>query len=387
LQEYKESLDPVSVPQPVLANAASGLSSVVSSLSSYNSQPTQWQSYLVPAAGQYTDAVLQGLYLLPPLDQQRAVRAVRDAADAMRETSAAAIRDVRGEVASLADEIKMQSDRVNAVTQEYAQRSAEVATQSQSDLQDLEAAIEQATTKITDQSARLDKALTNHQTAFDTAQSERSERWQGRLEEITGQVEATVTSANDQFHDTRQQQEEQAATVIAAMEALHVQAEDLLEATGRRAITTEYGIYAENERSNAFWWSVFAVVLALIGFGFIVFEIIRLGNDTPSWQATIFKITGSLAMLVVAGYAGKQGAEHRTQERDAKRTQLDINALEPFLSRLPEEQQTELRAQIANRVFARPHQHQKRAGEVMDSDAIGGVIGQALKRFTEQEKP
>ena len=138
---------------------------------------------------------------------------------------------------------------------------------------------------------------------------------------------------------------------MARLAQLQEQAEAVVQNTGRRSITTEYGQYARGERRSAFGWSVAAVVLALGGFTFVVIELHDQNQSGLSWKVTALKLAGSLALLGVAGYAGKQAAEHRSQERDAKRTQLDLNAVEPFLARLPEGKQDDLRADIAERVF------------------------------------
>ena len=68
----------------------------------------------------------------------------------------------------------------------------------------------------------------------------------------------------------------------------------------------------------------------------------------------IFKSTASAAILGAAGFMGREAAGHRREARDAKRTQLDLNAMEPFLANLSPEHAETLRKDIAQRIFHRP---------------------------------
>jgi hypothetical protein len=75
-----------------------------------------------------------------------------------------------------------------------------------------------------------------------------------------------------------------------------------------------------------------------------------LGAQNDSTQFLVSKSTVGLIGLIVAGYAARQAAEHRAEERTAKRLGLDLAALEPFLENV--EDPKELRVDIARRVFA-----------------------------------
>ena len=71
---------------------------------------------------------------------------------------------------------------------------------------------------------------------------------------------------------------------------------------------------------------------------------------------------------------------HREQGRQAKRRQLEINALEPFLSRLPDEQAEALRAKTADRILVQPASESANPSAVTaspDLNDLGTVVGAA----------
>lgn len=51
---------------------------------------------------------------------------------------------------------------------------------------------------------------------------------------------------------------------------------------------------------------------------------------------------------------GREASEHRKEARYAKRTQLDLNALEPFLANMDTDRAHDLREQFAKQIFSRP---------------------------------
>src|SRR5699024_1642817 len=79
---------------------------------------------------------------------------------------------------------------------------------------------------------------------------------------------------------------------------------------------------------------------------------------------SIWKSSVTIVLLAVAGYMGREAGAHRREGRDAKRTQLDLNAFHPFLNLMKEEDATELRKEYAQRECNRPLADEKNRGGV-----------------------
>ena len=72
------------------------------------------------------------------------------------------------------------------------------------------------------------------------------------------------------------------------------------------------------------------------------------------------------SLIVVGGYMAKLSLEHFRVARDAKRVQLDINALEPFIAQFDPDSQQALRSLTAMRVFGRPLTDSGKEGTLFD---------------------
>jgi gas vesicle protein len=212
-------------------------------------------------------------------------------------------------------------------TVEWLHRTVDESTDSVEKLRETIGAEE---TKISEQVKRLDDALNTQNNTFTT----RVEEWK----EKSDGAAASIVAKGDQH--------------LAALIEMEEQSRNLVDATSRHTITAEYGDYAKSQERAAFWWSVGAVASA-IG-GFVYLAIVLAGIHSASVPETIVKATVSSLVVLGAGFMSHESSGHRKEARDARRTQLDLNALDPFLTKLGEDEANDLRREFAQKIFGRP---------------------------------
>lgn len=139
---------------------------------------------------------------------------------------------------------------------------------------------------------------------------------------------------------------------LDALTEMESQSRNLVDATSRHTITAQYGDYAKRQESAASFWSLGAVVAAVGAFAYLAF-LLAFVHDV-SVPETVLKATISSLVVVGAGYMGHEAAGHRRESRDARRLQLDLNALDPFLTKLDEREANDLRREFAQKIFGRP---------------------------------
>ncbi|WP_461169608.1 hypothetical protein [Arthrobacter sp. Z1-15] len=185
-------------------------------------------------------------------------------------------------------------------------------------------------TKIAEQVKRLDEALNNQNNTF----MSRVEEWKQASDRAAASI---LTRGEEQ---------------LAKLDEMEGQSRNLVDATSRHTITAEYGIYARNQERAAFWWSAGAVAAAIGGFLYLSFVLTGVHDATVS--ETIIKATVSSLVVLGAGFMSRESSGHRKEARDARRTQLDLNALDPFLTKLDEDEANDLRREFAQKIFGRP---------------------------------
>lgn len=213
-------------------------------------------------------------------------------------------------------------------------------------IEDLKYTIADEKTAVSAQASRLDTALTTNSTAFTTKMT----AWQESLE--TDRKEAKA-KGEQQLLASQNEAEQH----IGQLEALEEKARNLTEATARHSISAEYGTHAKKLSLAANLWSISAVLLAVGGLIALVFMINGIEDLTPA--EAIWKTSVSALTVAIATYMGREAAGHRKDARDAKRMQLDLNALEPFLANMEEETAQALRERFAKQIFSRPMANSK----------------------------
>ena len=89
------------------------------------------------------------------------------------------------------------------------------------------------------------------------------------------------------------------------------------------------------------------LITALVGYSF--YESINPGFD---WKTALFRLPFTLILSVPAAYLAKESSKHRQQQYNHLQTSLDLKAINPYLSTLPNDDQHRIKSEIANRLFA-----------------------------------
>lgn len=191
------------------------------------------------------------------------------------------------------------------------------------------------------QKTRLDSAL--NQFSTDTVKA---------AAEADSNSKRLMASLQETFDEEMGRLNEEGVERLETLKNYEEQAKKLVDATANSTISADYGGRARQERRSALWWSVGAVAVALIGLGVIAIGMADIHEAAV--PETIWKTSATIVLLAVAGYMGKEAGAHRKEERDAKRAQLDLNAFNPFLTLMDEDDARELRKEFAHRIFNRP---------------------------------
>jgi hypothetical protein len=205
-----------------------------------------------------------------------------------------------------------------------------VVNESTDSVEELRAGIAAEEKKISDQVVRLDEIVNGQSATFSGQLTE----WKKDADKAA----ASIVSSGDQH--------------LASLIEMEEKSRNLVDATSRNTITTEYGTYASRQERAAVLWSMGAVAAAVVGFVYLA--LLLAGIEDATVTEVIAKATVSSLVVLGAGFMTHESSGHRKEARDARRTQLDLNALDPFLTKLDEEEANDLRREFAQKIFGRP---------------------------------
>jgi hypothetical protein len=277
--------------------------------------------------------------------------------------NAAHLRAIKSATYKYQDDVKRALDRLEkdvnylakvaetriATTEAAAEKSTSEATAA---LVELKEQIRLATEGVTGQVTRLDAAITGQASVFTTHLGEWQERSTVASAEAQTALQDRLIKLEEKAKAAMQIDAADAGLALEGMRKLEGEARDMVHATARNTISTQYAQYARRQGVAGTIWSIGAAAIAIFGFIFVTKALANLDSNISTAESML-KSTASLAILGTAAFMAREGAGHRREGRDAKRVQLDLNALEPFISNLGDKAER-IRVETAERIFNRP---------------------------------
>lgn len=249
----------------------------------------------------------------------------------------------------------------------------------------LQTAIEQANTEVQALASRLTELIETQRTSFQAEATSRTQSFDAEIETLREQAKEQATELARLSKEAQDEQSVRADEHLASLADKEDRTRRLLDATSRPAIAGDYGKWSARQAKAASISTVLAVVIGLATAAALLYALDGASND--SLQFTLYKTGISVVGLIIAGYCARQAAEHRREERAAKRLHLDLNALEPFLENVDNPQ--ELRTEIARRIFVpqQPKQQEslprfafRRGLNITETDASSTAPGSCTRQ-------
>lgn len=355
---------------PTLLDAVSNaVANVVTAISTFESTPEV--GYLEQAAT-YSDAVLVALAAMPAPPTDKHGRALAEHAKKFKAVADSIVAELRAEAKAAASEVSELRGAIETGATTYEAQLAEVAER-----------LAATTATVNEQSTRLEAALTAFDAQSTSVLAEMHASFSAAEEARVTEANAAEDAARQAFESASAQATadfaEQGNAAVARLEELKVQAEDLVGVVTSTATAGYFKGVADGEKKTADILRIVAVscvvVVVLLGIW-----IVRSSGDTPdfSWGHLAAKAFLTVPLAALAGYAGSQSGSHRQVERDARHTQLQLSALEPFLLPLEPGEQANVRAQLAAHLFGPRLIVDGNSGDAINVGALAKAIGLAL---------
>jgi len=151
-----------------------------------------------------------------------------------------------------------------------------------------------------------------------------------------------------------------ALEIVGAMEKDRDHAKDVLKIIGNIGVTGNYQKTADAETSMANVWRGITVAFFAVSIGVGVWALAS--THEVDLKLTIARMLFAFLILGATVYTGRESARHRTTADRAKRVELELASLGPFLESLPAEKQSELRAKLTELYFGKEGEaHQVKA--------------------------
>jgi hypothetical protein len=319
------------------------------------SQPPIWnsvQTYFTSPATQYLRDANEGMTVvastvtqLAALSQPRASRDVLKSIEAAHDVFHKKINDIfskfENEIAkntSLLEQLQLQQNALN-------ESQAALKQNVESSFSSWQAAYTDAQTKRAEE--------------FSSSQIERAKKFDETLREWTAKFDTEVkdvsTAHTSKLLTAFEKYRSDVDAMILDMKAKHEAILSIHGLVGTDGVAGGYQKGATDEQKAAnFWRGVSMGALTIAAIWILAkyclgFELTQAGEVNWAQIATAVSLT--VVLVGAAGYAARQSKMHREAEQHMRWFALEVKAIDPFLSSLPDEQQNDIKNQLVQKLF------------------------------------
>lgn len=161
------------------------------------------------------------------------------------------------------------------------------------------------------------------------------------LGKVESEAQATLSKIGEEHQKT-----------VEELEAKRAQIDSILGHASGRVIAGDYEKSAASEKDAADWLRVgslvcMAAIVLMLGYSF--WETAKADFE---WQKSLFRVILAFLISAPAAYLARESTRHRAQQYHHQQTALDLKAIAPYLSSLPEDFQHRIKSEIAGKLFA-----------------------------------
>jgi hypothetical protein len=274
--------------------------------------------------------------------------------DAARALVASAAAEAAAGVTAGAAEAEQQ---MQAAVTDSESRTAVIAAAAEQRMAALSAAVDGYTASLASLTATYNAQFvaeqTTRQAQADTALAEESGKHNAVRAEAQAVNQAALADAQAANQAAMAGWTATAQTSLESLVEKGKDADRLLGAIGERALAGGFGRYADQQRSSADWLRVVAFVFGALAVVSTLAVALAAVNASFEWTMLLRALV-AVPLLFVAGYAAQQSGHHRERERDARRNELELAAIDPYLVSLDPAQRNQIKADLAVKMFAQP---------------------------------
>lgn len=281
------------------------------------------------------------------------VGGLREAAASYRRSAGQLIRGIEEEVEAARARVAELGPEVEAAKTDTAQAGRAATQAIEASAVAAEQRLATVTKAVDAEKARLDALTTEYQRTFTANEAARTSKSD---EAVAGEIDKhqqARTAGEAAFETAVTTLRDEAATTLATLDEQKAQALTLVNATGAIAYSGSFGGYAAQQGKIATVWAIVAVVALVAVALFGGWQVLQLTGGVDSVQL-ILRLVVTIPVFALVALAAQQSGRHRENERRARRLELELAAIDPYLALLDEEQRKEIKAQVASRMFAQP---------------------------------
>ena len=198
----------------------------------------------------------------------------------------------------------------------------------------------------------------DYKSEFDEYKELKDGELDGKIKSIRTEYDTLDENLNEKFEEKIESIDENVSEYIESLEEKKNKASEILQIIGNIGVTGDFQNNAINEKKNADYLRVFALIFMVLAVGGAITIIFLAQAKDFDWQYLLLKLLTTTTLTIPATYAAKESSKHRQMERRYRKMQLELATIDPFIDDLPNDKQIELKTELTSKIFG---------GNILDS--------------------
>lgn len=195
-------------------------------------------------------------------------------------------------------------------------------------------------------------ALNDKQTQdFNSAQNNRDISFSEQMNIFKKQESEINQTTNEKIDELEKNNDKLIKTFEEKFLNYEQQVKDIVGIVNTNMFSHKYKEVADDAKKRARRWHILTIVLMLIVGGFAVYAFMLTVNDNTNWVKLIAKIFATTTLVTSAAYSARQASKQEKVERFARKIEMELVALDPFIESIEEEKRSLIKEEIARKLF------------------------------------
>lgn len=161
-------------------------------------------------------------------------------------------------------------------------------------------------------------------------------------------------SADEQFEIFNQEKNNIIQKYSSSFEHFEDEVRNMVGIINANTFSSKYREVADDAKSRASLWHKIAIGAMICVAAFAVYAFVCTTNNDTGWVKLVAKIFATGTLATIAAYAVNEASKQEKVERYARKIEMELVSIDPFIESLQEEKKTEIKQIVAEKIFNSP---------------------------------
>lgn len=336
-----------------LDESAKALVNIKSYLNTYKSNKDP--NYLITHSFGQLDSILQCSTKLNCVQSKATFRSLTKSVDEYNKVISSYIEESHEKVTALTTEIFTLKEQIKNQETVSEAKLLELQNAITSERQRLDGFATSYQNQMSTDQKSFSSMLDSLKESFSSAQEGRRKVFEEEIYQIKDQEQIISQNAVEQADIIKHHHEQLLEEYEEKFKEYENQVIDIVGIINTNVFSHKYKEVADKSHNSARLWHTLTIILMIAVSGFAAYAFVITVTTDTSWVKLIAKIFATTTLATGAAYSARQASKKEKVERYARKIEMELVAIDPFIASLDEERQSKIKEELAKKIFGNPN--------------------------------